>query len=51
MIFGATIVSAFVYFEMSNDKEGHNFIIVLGYFIIFMLIVIGANNLVFFYLG
>ena len=36
MILGATIVSTFVFFEMNNDKEGHNFIIVLGYFIIFM---------------
>ena len=51
MILGATIVSTFVFFEMNNDKEGHNFIIVLGYFIIFMLIVIGSNNLIFFYLG
>ena len=51
MIFGATIVSTFVFFEMNNDKEGQNFIIVLGYFIIFMLIVIGSNNLIFFYLG
>lgn len=51
MIFGATIVSIFVFFEMNNDKEGHNFIIVLGYFIIFMLLVIGSNNLILFYLG
>ena len=51
MLFGASIVSIFVYFEMNNDKEGQNFIIILGYFIIFMLIVIGSNNLIFFYLG
>lgn len=51
MIFGASVVSTFVFFEMTNDKEGHNFILTLGYFIIFMLIVIGSNNLIFFYLG
>jgi NADH-quinone oxidoreductase subunit L len=51
MIFGASIVSVFVYFEMYNDKEGHNFIILLGYFIVFMLILIGSNDLILFYLG
>lgn len=51
MIFGALSVSFFVYFEMYYDKEGHNFIVILGFFIIFMLILIGSNNLIFFYLG
>ena len=51
MLFGALIVTTFVQFEMNNDKEGHSFILVLGYFILFMLLVIGSNNLIIFYLG
>lgn len=51
MLFGAYIVTNFVYLDMSNDKEGYSFIIILGYFVIFMLIVIISNNLFLFYLG
>jgi NADH:ubiquinone oxidoreductase subunit 5 (subunit L)/multisubunit Na+/H+ antiporter MnhA subunit len=51
MLLGAYIVTYFVYIDMSNDKEGFSFIIILGYFIISMLIVIISNNLILFYLG
>lgn len=51
MIFGSVIVTSFSFFEMRNDKEGSNFIIILGYFMIFMLILIGSTNLIMFYLG
>ena len=51
MLFGAYIVTYFVYIDMSNDKEGFSFIIILGYFIISMIIVIISNNLILFYLG
>ena len=51
MLFGAYIVTYFVYIDMSNDKEGFSFIIILGYFIVSMLIVIISNNLILFYLG
>lgn len=51
MIFGSIIVFSFSFFEMNNDKEGYNFIINLGFFIIFMLILIGSNNIIVFYLG
>lgn len=51
MLFGAYIVTHFVFLDMNNDKEGYSFIILLGFFIIFMLIVIFSNNLLLFYLG
>ncbi len=51
MLFGAYIVTYFVFIDMSNDKEGFSFIIILGYFIVSMLIVIISNNLILFYLG
>ncbi len=51
MLFGAYIVTYFVYIDLNNDKEGFSFIIILGYFIVSMLIVIISNNLILFYLG
>lgn len=51
MLLGAYIVTTFVFIDMNNDKEGYNFIILLGFFVIFMLVVIAANDLILFYLG
>lgn len=51
IISGAFFVIIFVFIDMWDDKEGSNFVINLGFFIIFMLIVTNAGNLMLFYLG
>jgi NADH:ubiquinone oxidoreductase subunit 5 (subunit L)/multisubunit Na+/H+ antiporter MnhA subunit len=51
MTLGSVIVTSFSFFEMRNDKEGANFIIILGYFMVFMLILLASSNLLMFYLG
>lgn len=47
----ALVVSLFVFFDMWDDKDGVNFIINLGFFISFMLILVNAGNLLLFYFG
>lgn len=51
MVSGSLFVVAFTYVDLWDDKEGSNFIITLGFFILFMLILIFASNLIVFFLG
>lgn len=51
IVSGAFFVITFVFVDMWDDKEGSNFVINLGFFIIFMLIVTNAGNLMLFFLG
>lgn len=47
----ACIVINFVVIDLWDDKEGVRFIIILGFFIIFMLFVTNSGNIIIFYLG
>lgn len=47
----AYLVINFVVIDLWDDKEGSRFIIILGFFIIFMLFVINSGNIIIFYLG
>lgn len=51
MLSGALFVMIFVYVDLWNDKDGVFFLIELGFFLIFMIIVVISDNIVFFYLG
>nr|QIB71966.1 NADH dehydrogenase subunit 5 [Gruberia lanceolata] len=51
MVSGALFVITFVFIDMWDDKEGCSFLVNLGFFLIFMLIVANSSNLIFFYLG
>lgn len=51
MLSGALFVITFVMVDMWDDKEGASFIINLGFFLIFMLLMTNAGNIVVFYLG
>lgn len=51
MLSGGFFVILFVFIDMWDDKEGSSFVINLGFFMSFMLIVANAGNLVLFYLG
>ena len=51
MLSGALFVITFVMIDMWDDKEGASFIINLGFFLIFMLLMTNAGNIVVFYLG
>lgn len=51
MISGSLFVFLFVFIDMWNDKDGIFFFIELGFFLIFMLITVLSDNLIFFYLG
>jgi hypothetical protein len=51
MLSGALFVVLFVFVDMWDDKEGYLFIINLGFFIVFMLLVINSGNLILFYFG
>lgn len=41
----------FIFIELWDDKEGSSFLITLGIFVSFMLILINSNDLIVFYLG
>lgn len=51
MLSGALFVITFVLVDMWDDKEGASFIINLGFFLVFMLLMTNAGNLIVFYLG
>lgn len=51
MLSGALFVITFVLVDMWDDKEGASFIINLGFFLIFMLLMTNSGNLIVFYLG
>lgn len=51
MLSGGFFVVLFVFIDMWDDKEGSSFVVNLGFFMSFMLIVANAGNLVLFYLG
>ena len=51
MINGSLFVFWFTYIDLWDDKEGLDFIVILGFFVCFMLVLIFSNNLIVFYLG
>lgn len=51
MISGAMFVIFFVFVDLWNDKDGVFFLVELGFFLIFMLITVLSDNIIFFYLG
>lgn len=51
MLTGAIFVMNFIFIELWDDKEGSSFLITLGIFVSFMLILINSNDLIVFYLG
>ena len=51
MISGAFFVILFVYVDLWSDKDGVFFLIELGFFLIFMLITVLSDNIIFFYFG
>ena len=51
MLTGAVFVMNFIFIELWDDKEGSSFLITLGIFVSFMLILINSNDLVVFYFG
>ena len=51
MLTGAVFVMNFIFIELWDDKEGSSFLITLGIFVSFMLILINSNDLIVFYFG
>lgn len=51
MLTGGMFVMNFIFIELWDDKEGSCFLITLGIFVSFMLILINSNDLIVFYFG